>query len=325
MKKRMIVMMLIAVVCIGGGYYWYSVAHQDKLIVLSGNVDIRDVDVSFRVSGRLQSLAVDEGAFVRQGQILGQLDVQPLVHALSEAESNLAALKARREMYHKGYRREDIDRAKADWTASQAVLDNARRVFVRQRELMEAGASSHQEYDNAKGAYDQALALAEAAERQYQALRRGYRPEEVAEADANVGRAEAQAAAARLQLADATLKAPSDGIILTRAVEPGTMLEAGSPVFTLSLVRPVWIRAYVDEPNLGLVAPGTRVKVCTDSRRDRPYHGVVGFVSPTAEFTPKNVETPDLRTALVYRFRVIVEDPDDALRQGMPVTIRLAD
>jgi HlyD family secretion protein len=119
------------------------------------------------------------------------------------------------------------------------------------------------------------------------------------------------------------LRAPADGVILTRAVEPGTILAAGGAVFTESLLAPVWARVYVNEPDLGRVPPGRAVLVYTDSHADKPYHGRIGFVSPTAEFTPKNVETPELRTALVYRVRVVVGDADRALRQGMPVTVHL--
>ncbi len=125
-------------------------------------------------------------------------------------------------------------------------------------------------------------------------------------------------------LADAALTAPSDGIILTRAVETGSMVQAGATAFNLSLTTPVWVRAYVEEPWLGHFPSGARVQLTTDSRPDKPYQGVVGFVSPSAEFTPKSVETPDLRTHLVYRLRIVVQDPDPALRQGMPVTVRLA-
>ena len=137
-------------------------------------------------------------------------------------------------------------------------------------------------------------------------------------------RAVAVAAQAEQHLADAQLLAPADGVVLTRAVEPGAILAAGAPVFTVSLRTPVWARIYVSETDLGRIAPGRAVLLYTDARPDRPYHGQIGFVSPTAEFTPKNVETPDLRTALVYRARVVVADPDTALRQGMPVTVRLA-
>ena len=108
---------------------------------------------------------------------------------------------------------------------------------------------------------------------------------------------------------------------MTRAVEPGSMLSAGGTVLTLSLTHPVWVRAYVDEKNLNQAQPGREVLLYTDGRPNKPYHGKIGFVSPSAEFTPKTVETPDLRTDLVYRLRIIVNDADNELRQGMPVTI----
>ncbi len=141
---------------------------------------------------------------------------------------------------------------------------------------------------------------------------------------AEVAQSEAALAQAQLNLQDATLLSPSAGTVLTRAVEPGTMLGAGGTVFTLSLTRPVWVRAYVNETSLNQAVPGTELEIYTDGRPGKPYHGKIGFVSPTAEFTPKSVETPDLRTDLVYRLRVIVTDADDALRQGMPVTLRFA-
>ena len=152
----------------------------------------------------------------------------------------------------------------------------------------------------------------------------GFRPGGSAGSDGRRRGAQAQAQAARLARRDAVLTAPSDGVILTRAIEKGTMVQNGSPAFTLSLTRPVWVRAYVGETQLGRFAPGTKVLLHTDARAGKPYHGVVGFVSPTAEFTPKSVETEDLRTSLVYRLRVVVEDADVQLRQGKPMTVRLA-
>ena len=127
-------------------------------------------------------------------------------------------------------------------------------------------------------------------------------------------------AEAMTQLADAQLFAPSKGVILTRAREPGSIVGVGAPVYTLSLTETVYVRAYVDEPNLGLLAPGTRVLVNTDSS-DKVYLGQVGFIAPRAEFTPKTVETPSLRTDLVFRLRIVISNADDGLRQGMPVTV----
>jgi HlyD family secretion protein len=138
-----------------------------------------------------------------------------------------------------------------------------------------------------------------------------------------VTRAEAALASAELRVQDTVLKAPADGVVLTRAQEPGAVLQAGATVLTLSLVRPVWVRAYVNEPDLGHIHPGMKVEVYTDSRPSQPYQGQIGYTSPRAEFTPKNVETTELRTSLIYRVRVIVENPDEGLRQGMPVTVKV--
>ena len=111
--------------------------------------------------------------------------------------------------------------------------------------------------------------------------------------------------------------------MLTRALEPGAVVQAGATVLSISLEKPVWVRAYVHERELGEFPTGRRVLLTTDGKPEKPYHGKVGFVSPKAEFTPKSVETPELRTSLVYRLRIVVEDADDALRQGMPVTVSL--
>ncbi len=322
MNKKRIVALVVVAGLIACAVFSYQKQHGSPGLTLSGNVDIRQVNLSFRVAGRLKNLNVDEGATVHAGDILGTLDDQPFTIALDDAKANHAALDAHRRLYRKGYRKEDIQQAKATLAARLAAQLNAHQLLLRQQQLTGTGAASQRNLDDAQSNYDQATAQVDAARQQYEALHSGYRKEEVAEVEANHQRAAAQLSSAELQLADTVLTSPSDGIILTRAVEPGTMLAAGSTVLTLSLTRPVWVRAYVAEPDLGKVAPGTRVTIVTDARSE-PYKGTIGFVSPTSEFTPKNVETTDLRTALVYRLRIIVEQPDNQLRQGMPVTVRL--
>ena len=140
-------------------------------------------------------------------------------------------------------------------------------------------------------------------------------------AEASLRAAEASVAAAMTDLADTEIIAPSDGQVLSRVREPGAMAAAGANVLVLSLNKPVWVRAYVPEPSLGKIHVGMAVQVYTDSRPGKPYSGTVGFISPVAEFTPKNVETEALRTDLVYRLRIVVDDPDQGIRQGMPVTV----
>lgn len=325
MNKKLIPIVAILAIGIAGAVYYFSgqdgAAHDDAIY---GNVDIREVSLAFRVAGRLSEIKVDEGAKVKQGDVLAVLDTAPLSNSLHGAEAAVAALSARNALLHEGYRAEDKAQAKAKLEAAQAALNEAERNLARQRELLPEGAATQRALDAAQSMRDQAAAQLKVVQEQLQQFTKGFRKEELAESDAQLAQAKANLAAAQLALQDATLVAPSDGIVLTRAVEKGSMVQVGTPAFSLSLSKPVWVRAYVAEAQLGRFASGTKVNLQTDARPGKPYHGVVGYVSPSAEFTPKAVETADLRTALVYRLRVIVEDADEQLRQGMPVTVRLA-
>lgn len=325
MNKKAII---LPILLLGGSVAAYLIYRNataaERHATLFGNVDIREASLAFRVTGRVASLKVDEGAQVKEGDVLATLDPEPLQNALHGAEATAAALAARNALLHRGYRSEDVEQAKARLMAAQAVLADSERDFARQATLLPEGVTTQRALDAARSARDQAAAQVQVTGQQVRQMSTGFRKEEVAEADAQLRQALAQLAAAQLAVKDATLLAPSDGIILTRAIEKGNMIQGGAPAFSLSLTSPVWAIAYVSEPMLGRFSPSTRVTLETDSRRGQPYRGVVGFVSPTAEFTPKAVETPDLRTSLVYRLRIVVEDPDNQLRQGMPVTVKLA-
>ncbi|HTI71156.1 MAG TPA: efflux RND transporter periplasmic adaptor subunit, partial [Candidatus Limnocylindria bacterium] len=161
------------------------------------------------------------------------------------------------------------------------------------------------------------------AREQLTRLESGYRKEDIAQARSEVASAQAAVASSEVRLADTVLKAPSDGVVITRAHEPGAILQPGTTVLAVSLHDPVWVRAYVHESELGKIHSGEPAEVYTDSRPDRPYKGQIGFISPRAEFTPRNVETAELRTSLVYRLRIVLTNADEGLRQGMPVTVRL--
>jgi len=324
MNRKIIGVATIAIVLTGAWCWQRSIGAENIQSSLFGNVDIRDVNVSFRVAGRVSQVKVDEGTAVKEGDALATLDIAPLKNTIHSLEATLASVSARNALLHQGYRREDIDLAKAKLVAARAALTETQTQLVRETALVPAGAVPQRELDAAQSARDQAAAQLASAEAQLRLTTTGYRKEEIAESDALVQQARANLDTARLALADATLVAPSDGIVLTRAVEKGTMVQVGSTAFDLSLTQPVWVRAYVPESQLGQYANGQAVLLSTDSRANKPYHGVVGFVSPTAEFTPKSVETTDLRTTLVYRIRVVVSDPDAQLRQGMPVTVRRA-
>ncbi|HCI6527241.1 TPA: secretion protein HlyD [Klebsiella quasipneumoniae subsp. quasipneumoniae] len=322
MKKPVVVILLIVILlaALGGGWWWYQSSRQQPL-TLYGNVDIRTVNMSFRVGGRLASLTVDEGDSIRAGQTLGELDRAPYENALQQAQANVSTAQAQYDLMMAGYRSEEIAQAAAAVNQAQAAYDYAQNFYQRQLGLRASSAISANDLENARSSRDQAQATLKSAQDKLRQYRAGNRPQEIAQAKASLEQAQAALAQAKLDLHDTVLTAPSDGTLMTRAVEPGTMLNAGGTVLTLSLTHPVWVRAYVDEKNLGQAQPGQAVLLYTDSRPDKPYHGKIGFVSPSAEFTPKTVETPDLRTDLVYRLRIVVTDADGALRQGMPVTV----
>ena len=328
MHKKRTLFLLILMLLIGGcwaAYSHYTRTLSETELELSGNVDIREVALAFRVGGRVLEVLVDEGDEVTAlGQVLARLDPVPLQNALLEAQANLAAAQAQLDLMEAGNRQEDVAQALALLRARQAQLTNAQKMLKRQKDLSGTGAVPTTVYDDARAARDQAAAEVEAARQKYESLNNGFRVEEIEQARAAVQQAQARVAIAQLQLEDAELKASEKGIVITRAIELGSMVNAGTPALSISLRQPVWIRAYVEEPNLASVAPGTKVHIYTDTPGGKTYQGTVGFVSPRSEFTPKQVQTKDLRTGLVYRLRVVVDDADDALRQGMPVTIRLA-
>lgn len=326
MKKPVVIALAIAFIAAAatGGSLWYQ-HQQSSALTLYGNVDIRTVNISFRVAGRLQTLQVDEGDAIKAGRPLGALDRAPYENALQQAIANADAAKAKYDLLQAGYRDEEIAQAAAAVRQAQAAYDYARSFFERQQGLWRSRTVSANELESARSSRDQAQATLKSARDKLSQYHTGNRPQEIAQAKASLEQAQAALAQARLDLQDTLLIAPSDGTVLTRAVEPGTMLSAGSTVLTLSLTRPVWVRAYVNETSLHQAQPGREVLLYIDGRPDKPYRGRIGFVSPTAEFTPKTVETTDLRTDLVYRLRIIVSDADGALRQGMPVTVELAD
>lgn len=221
-----------------------------------------------------------------------------------------------------GNRPQEIEQAKEEQRRAAAVFASLDLEYRRQRELAASGATSQRELDLARYARDEAQAQLAAAQARLSLLQEGFRQEDIDAARAELALARAQAAQAETALEDTRLTAPEEGVVLTRVVEPGTVVQAGATIYSLALRDPVYIRAYVSEARMGEVPPGTEVTVISDSS-GRTYTGVVGFVSPRAEFTPKTVQTETLRTELVYRLRIRVTDADDRLLQGMPVTIRL--
>jgi HlyD family secretion protein len=327
LRRRVFIVLILLIAVSAGGWLIYNsyFSATSEAPVFYGNVDIREVSLGFRVGGRIAEMRVEEGDAVKAGQLLAVLDKQPFLDSLALQTANIAQQQANLAKLEAGSRPEEIERAKADVAARKAALENVRGVFRRQQQLAKSDFASQQTFENAEAQLQEAEAQLKATEEALKLAIEGPRKEDIAAARAALDGAKAQKQIAQTALTDAELFAPEEGIILTRAAEPGTIVSAGATVYTLSLQNPVRVRAYVGEPQLGLVRPGARVELYTDTHPGKLYKGQVGFVSPVAEFTPKSVETPELRADLVYRFRIIVDDPDNALRQGMPVTVRVMD
>ncbi len=288
---------------------------------ITGHVEVRQVALSFGVSEHITELFVDEGDRVSKGDLLARLRREPFELAVSQAE---AALQQQRQILaalEAGSRPEEIRKAEADVSAAEAELADAKRRYQRVVHLFETRAASQEDLDNALAALNVAQARYRAAVATLDLVKAGPRQEDIEAARAELRRREAALRLARYNLQQTELIAPADGIVEERLLEVGDWAGPQRPVFVLALHNPVWVRAFLPEPWLGRVHPGTAVKVRTDAAPDRLLDGRIGHISPTAEFTPRPVETPELRTQLVYEMRVWVPNPEGLLRLGAPVDV----
>ena len=310
---------------IAGAAWWYNrdIETPSDMLMLHGNIDIRQVEVAFNASGRIERVLVREGDRVHQGQLLAELDTRRLREAVAEADARVAAQRQVVERLEAGSRPEEIRKAHADVEAAQADVNNAEILYRRQQDLLEKNFVSQQQVDSARFTLEAARARLKAARETLRLAEIGPRDEDKRAAQAALRANAAALAIAERDLAEGTLTSPTDGVIENRILEPGDMASPARPVFTLALTDPLWLRAYVSEPDLGKLRIGSQAKITTDSYPDKRYRGWIGFISPSAEFTPKSVETREVRTVLVYQVRVFVCDPENELRLGMPATVHI--
>lgn len=322
-KKRIailtgvVALMIAAIATSGFGLFGSG---DDEPLMLYGNVDIREVDMAFRVPGRIDQVAVEEGEKVERGALLATIDTASIEARTGEADAAVAQARAQLAKLRSGNRPQDIAQARARVAAAEAAARNAQADFDRRRSLVEPGAISRDQWAQTVADRDRAAAQFAETRQALSLAQAGTRQEDIAAAEAQLRAAEASRRGVRTDLGDTRLVAKSAGTVVTRAREPGAIVQPGETVLTLSLDRPLRVRAYVAEPDLSRIAPGMKVTVTADGN-PTTYQGTIGYISPRAEFTPKSVETEDLRTDLVYRLRVNVENPDDMLRQGQPVTV----
>jgi HlyD family secretion protein len=329
-EKRLVkrwVPIAVAVLALLGLIWWLTHRHTARTeIVLYGNLDLRQVDLAFNNSERIAAVLVQEGDRVQRGQLLARLDVSRLAPQVAQAEATAAAQRDAVLRLHNGSRPQEIAQARANVMLAEANARQARLKYERLQKLADSSggrAMSRQDLDDAHASADVADATLAVNLKALDLAVIGPRKEDIAQAEAMLHADEAQLALLQQQFADAELRAPLTAIVRSRIAEPGDMSSPQKAAFTLAIIDPKWVRAYVSEPDLGLVHPGAEASVSVDAYPGRRFAGWVGFISPVAEFTPKTVQTEELRSSLVYEIRVFVKDPADALRLGMPATVHL--
>lgn len=273
MRKRLFLIIVVILIALAAFaiYFFFRNRDNPNILTLYGNVDVRQVDIGFRVAGQVETLHFQEGDLVKAGDLLATLNKAPYISQVEQAKQTLKA--------------------------TQVNLENAQTLLKRREELIGIEGVSQEDLDNARSNFNQL--------------------------QAQLGQNTANVQVNQDNLSFTEVYAPNNGIILTRIKEPGSVVNPSDPVYTISLSDPIWVRAYVAEPDLCRVRYGMNARVYTDSKGGKVYTGKVGFISPVAEFTPKTVETTELRTDLVYRLRIYIDQPDDCLKQGMPVTALL--
>jgi len=327
MKLRIVLGAAVLVVVAALLWWWLRPRPPQNELALYGNVDLRQVDLPFNNSERIAAVLVQEGDHLQRGQVLAKLDTSRIAPMVAQAEAQVAAQRAMVERLHNGTRPEEIDQARANVDAAKAESHNARVQYDRLKALMDkttGRAISQQQLDDAKATLDSADAKLAVNQKALDLSLAGPRKEDIAQGEAQLQANLAQLKMLQQQLADCELFAPANAVVRNRLMEPGEMASPTKPVFTLAVTDPKRVRAYVSEPDLGKVRMGQAAAVSSDSFADRRFEGWVGFISSMAEFTPKSVQTEELRTQLVYEVRIFVNDPDDDLRLGMPATVHLS-
>jgi HlyD family secretion protein len=296
-------------------------AGQKGELVLSGNIEVVDAQVSFKTPGRMTQRLVSEGDLVKAGQLIAQLDDTEQKEELAARRAELTAAEAAVAELEAGSRPQEIASAVASVHSAEADRDRARIDFGRQKELLQNAVISPRDFETSEAQLKVAEARVTDASERLKLVREGPRAETIAQARARVGQAKAALDLAATHLADTRLESPLGGPVLSHNVEAGEFVSAGTPVITVADLEHVWVRTYIAQTDLSRIKHGQHVPVRTDALPGKTYDGVIGFISSEAEFTPKSVQTTKERVKLVFRVKVDLANQNDELKPGMPADV----
>jgi len=324
MKKLLIIIHIL--LAIGGYVYYHFTVDEDVnnlYLKVSGNIEATEVDVGFKIAGRIMDLGIQEGDWVESGKVLARLDDEDLRNRLGVAQAALQSAQARLNKLLGGSRPEEIREAEAVVHQAQYDLENKRNAFERMKALYERRVIPKELFDNAEAGFKIATASLQRAEENYELVKQGPRREDIEDAKAQVEQARASAKLTETQLGYTVLYSPISGVVLVKSGEMGEVVNPGTPILTLADIDHVWLKAYVEETDLGKITWGQEVIVTTDFNPPKEYMGKISFISSQAEFTPKSIQTEKERVTLVYRIKINLSNPDRELKPGMPADGRI--
>jgi len=323
--KRLLIIIPVLLAIAGYVYYHFSLDEDANNLYLkvSGNIEATEVDVGFKIAGRITDLGIQEGDWVDSGKFLARLDDEDLRNRLRVAQATLQSAQARLNKLLGGSRPEEIREAEAVVYQAQYDLENKQKAFERMKALYERRVIPKELFDNAEAGFKIATASLERAKENYELVKQGPRKEDIEDAKAQVEQARASAELTETQLGYTVLYSPISGVVLVKSGEIGEVVNPGTPILTLADIDHVWLKAYVGETDLGKITWGQEVIVTTDLNPPKEYVGKISFISSQAEFTPKSIQTEKERVTLVYRIKINLSNPDRELKPGMPADGRI--
>lgn len=322
MKKIIFVIIILSLGFFGYKYYEKQNSLKNGDLVFYGNIDMQTSNLAFKFLGKIVEIKKDEGEKVTKGEELASLDKSYLLNQLNNLNSQIKLNEIKLQKLQKGFRPEEISKAKANLDIVNAELVEAKSSFERQAKLIKSKATSQDTYTKTKAKFDMTKAKFALAKANYEMMKNGYEKEDIQAQKEFIDSLKINAQKIELDIKNYTLTSPINGVILTKHKEVGEIASPSEPVLEIAKIDNFWVRAYIDEPLLGKIKLGDKMEIFTDLRKE-PYNGHISFISTIAEFTPKNIQTKELRADLVYRFKVTFDESDELLKQGMPVHLKL--
>ena len=325
--KRMIPVVILLAAAIAAGVYFYprliSKPVPVNQLTLSGNIEAHESLVGFKVPGRIVELPIEEGQQVAEGALLAKLDDADLKQRVRIDEATVGVRESNLALTLAGTRHQEVKAAQQTMIDAQADLEQKKLDNERAQNLFAKDEVTAQERDQAGTAVKRAEAIFKAAQQRFNEAEEGSRKEDIVIARANLDAAKASVGLSKVNLSYTVLLAPSAGVVTVREAELGEVVAPGSPVVTIADLDHIWLRAYIAETDLGKIHWGQDATITTDTYPGKQYHGRISFISSSAEFTPKSVQTNKERVTLVYRIKIDIDNPNHELKPGMPADTRI--